>query len=149
MLSARRLFAIKCSTGALEAVFLTTGYTLILSQFVLAVDSLEVSPVRLVFEGIAWGVTLSPLGAALGFLFPDLRGKGLFLKGASSLSKVVFTSASGISGAFYFLGVWLVATGVAGDGARWVGILLAAVTPIALSSVLIPIALRSHAGRVV
>jgi hypothetical protein len=141
------LFSIKCATGALGSVLQSSAYMILVSGAALTLGMRRDLILYLVLEGTGWGLLLAPFGTALGFLFPDFRRNGLFLRGASHVSMFIFSTGILLPGALYLTGRWLHATGLLGPRALISAGFLAAAVVLGLSLALIPIALHSHARR--
>jgi hypothetical protein len=143
VLPRRRLFGLKLAAGALETAFLSGGYSLAIILAAPALGAQKLHPLYLIIEGMGWGIALVPVGAALGFLLPDFRNRGLFLHGASTPSKFLFASVGAIPISCYLVARWLQEAGLFSGFHMAVGGVLAAALLAVMTLLLLVLALRN------
>lgn len=106
-LSPLRLFAIKLATGVAACVVQFGGYSLLLWTSLAAFGLPAAAPLQISLEGTGSILLFAPFGATMGFILPDLRRDGYFLRGASNSGKVIYLAGVVPSCALYLAGRWM------------------------------------------
>jgi hypothetical protein len=147
VISRRRLLGLKLVAGAIETALLTAAYSLVITILALALGFRQEPRLHLILEGVGWGLALVPVGAALGFLLPDFRDKGLFLLGASTPSKVLFASVNSIPISCYLLARWVQESDLIGVRDVAAGGVLAVGLLVGITLLLLSLTLRNPSWR--
>jgi len=147
VVSRPRLFGLKLAVAALETARLTAAYTLAITIIVPVLGAQQAPPFHLVLVGIGSGIVFVPLGIIIGFLLPDFRSRGLFLHGASTPSKLLYTSVISIAISCFFLTRWIQDPALTGGHGLAVGSALAAISLVVPTLSLLPLAVREPSWR--